>query len=159
MPSGKCPTCSVVLIEENCAPSVMKRNARVDGSYGPPRGECRKCHDATVNKFRSADPKSWLLYASRQRSKQRGWDNTLTLNDVPDIPKRCPVFPWIILEYKIGVGRSEIDSSPSLDRIDNTKGYVKRNVRVISHRANNLKSDASDKELAALGVDATKRKT
>lgn len=159
MSSGKCPSCSIVLTEENCRHSVMKRNLRLDGSCGPPRGECRRCLYARVDKSRSVNPKSWLLYRSRQRSKQRGWDNTLTLSDIPDIPRSCPVFPWIVLEYKTGIGRSEIDSSPSLDRIDNTKGYVRGNVRVISHRANGLKSDATDKELVALGVDATKRKT
>ena len=36
---------------------------------------------------------------------------------------------------------------PSLDRIDGAKGYVKGNVRVISHRANMLKNDATIEEL------------
>jgi hypothetical protein len=79
----------------------------------------------------------------------------LTLEDIPDIPTHCPVFTWIALEYRVGEGRR--DNSPSLDRIDNTKGYVKGNVRVISWRANNLKGNAIDQELTALGNDAIKR--
>ena len=34
-------------------------------------------------------------------------------------------------------------NSPTLDRIDNNKGYVKGNVKVISHRANSLKSSGT----------------
>ena len=35
---------------------------------------------------------------------------------------------------------------PSIDRIDNTKGYVPGNVIVMSHRANKLKGDATKEE-------------
>jgi hypothetical protein len=43
-----------------------------------------------------------------------------------------------------------IDNSPSLDRIDTSKGYVKGNVWVISWRANKLKSDATLAELESI---------
>ena len=38
-------------------------------------------------------------------------------------------------------------NSPSLDRMDNSKGYVKGNVQVISHKANSMKFSASKDEL------------
>jgi hypothetical protein len=104
---------------------------------------------------RRDNPKSFILYSSRNNAKARGLENNLVLADIPRIPKYCPVFPWIELSFSIGSGKQ--DCSPSLDRIDNTRGYVKDNVRIISLRANALKSDATDKELAALGADATKR--
>ena len=37
--------------------------------------------------------------------------------------------------------------SPSLDRIDSTKGYVPGNVWVISNKANRMKSNAAAEEL------------
>ena len=38
-------------------------------------------------------------------------------------------------------------NSPSIDRIDSTKGYVKGNVKIISLRANMMKNDANLQEL------------
>lgn len=39
------------------------------------------------------------------------------------------------------------ENSPSIDRLDNTKGYVKGNINIISWRANRIKSDATLDEL------------
>lgn len=42
------------------------------------------------------------------------------------------------------------NNSPSLDRINNKKGYVKGNVAVISMRANHVKADGTTAELTAI---------
>ena len=39
------------------------------------------------------------------------------------------------------------DDSPTIDRIDNTRGYVKGNISIISFRANKLKGDATIQEM------------
>lgn len=41
-------------------------------------------------------------------------------------------------------------NSPSIDRIDNSKGYIPTNIVVISNRANLLKKDATLDELVAI---------
>jgi len=152
-----CHGCKCVLTEENCSLNVRQKNKHKDGTFGPPRGRCKDCFSLYMKEKRRDNPKSFILYISRSNSKIRGIENTLTLADIPKVPKYCPVFPWIELAFQVGTGRQ--DNSPSLDRIDNNIGYVPGNVRIISWRANCLKKDATDKELAALGVDATKRKT
>jgi hypothetical protein len=47
-------------------------------------------------------------------------------------------------------GGYQSDGSPSLDRIDPKKGYVKGNVAVISYKANRIKQDATPEELEAV---------
>lgn len=59
------------------------------------------------------------------------------------IPTVCPVL-GISLD---GITR---DTTPSLDRMVPGLGYVTGNVRVISFRANRIKSDASGAELRAI---------
>ena len=53
------------------------------------------------------------------------------------IPEFCP-----ILKVKFDSG----DYAPSLDKIDNSKGYVAGNIQVISFRANRLKNDSTKEE-------------
>lgn len=58
------------------------------------------------------------------------------------VPEFCPV-----LGMRLEPGNGLSASSPSLDRFDPEKGYTKGNVRVISARANTLKSNATPDEL------------
>jgi hypothetical protein len=93
-----------------------------------------------------ADPRKRILLSARKRHAKRfSGDCNLTIDDIV-IPDVCPVLglPLTVVGYK----RSP--NSPTLDRIDNSKGYVRGNIRVISWRANNLKSDATLGEALAI---------
>ena len=80
-----------------------------------------------------------------KRSRQSGLDFDLSIEDF-EIPEVCPV-----LGIRLITGREgEQDHCASLDRIDNSKGYTKDNVRVISFRANTLKRDSTLDELRAI---------
>lgn len=76
----------------------------------------------------------------KYRAKTFGIDFNLTLEDIY-LPTVCP-----ILDIPISL-TGDRENLPSLDRIDNSKGYIKGNVHVISNRANRIKSDASFDEL------------
>lgn len=94
------------------------------------------------------DPNFWAILSwkrIRARAKERGLEFDLTWKDLVP-PDECPVLG---ITLTIGGGRSykSQETSPSVDRIDNTKGYVKSNVRVISKRANSIKSDANIEEI------------
>lgn len=97
------------------------------------------------------DPE-WLmrqrLSKAKTRAKQKGLAFDLTLEYlISIIPEdhKCPVFG---VEFDF-TGEDE-DRIPSLDRIDNNKGYVQGNVWLISWRANNVKKDSSLDELKML---------
>lgn len=76
---------------------------------------------------------------TKNSAKSRGLEFNLTIEDVT-FPKVCPVL-GIELTYRVS-GKRQFDT-PSLDRIDNTKGYIKGNVAIISWKANSLKRDGS----------------
>lgn len=88
------------------------------------------------------NPQLYLLSAARARAKKFGLEFTITPTDII-IPEKCPILD---IELKVQDGR-QAPNSPSLDRIDNSKGYIPGNVVVISWRANSLKNDASLEEL------------
>lgn len=58
----------------------------------------------------------------------------------------CPILGT---RFVRGVGRW-CDESPTVDRIEPSKGYVFGNIEVISHRANQIKNDASLEELISV---------
>jgi len=75
----------------------------------------------------------------------------LVLADVPAMPLLCPVLG---IEIQPNDVAGPIDSSPSLDRIEPARGYVRGNVRIISFRANRLRSDGTAAELRQVADDA-----
>jgi hypothetical protein len=99
--------------------------------------------------FTSNNKELILLWLSRGRAKKKGIQFDIDVSDIV-IPNICPVLGIPI--YKDISSNRGMDNSPSLDRIDNSKGYVKGNVMVISFRANKLKGDASIDELKKILV-------
>ena len=87
-----------------------------------------------------------LLNASKQRSKKKSRENKLTIQDIQDIfPKDglCPIFGTKLIFGDAGFR----ENSPSIDRIDSTKGYTKDNIQIISWKANRIKTNSSIEEL------------
>lgn len=87
----------------------------------------------------------------KKRAKQEWTDFTLKIDDIPQVPDICPVL-WI--KIMSSDKPWPIDTSPSLDRIDNNLWYIPWNVRIISNRANRIKCDATISELRLLLRDA-----
>ena len=79
------------------------------------------------------------------RAKKSGIGFNIDKSDIT-IPDVCPIL-GIPLFMSIGNGAGGKPNSPALDRIDNSKGYIKGNVMVVSHLANMMKSSANPEEL------------
>ncbi len=94
----------------------------------------------------SKNPEKAMLHRSRKRAKNKNLEHNITLEDIV-IPEVCPLL-GIPLETNKTKGYA--DNSPSLDRIDSSKGYIKGNVMVVSFRANMLKSNGTIEELELL---------
>jgi hypothetical protein len=94
---------------------------------------------------RMENPAGQLLKRVRERARRRGLEFNLEVGDLA-VPMMCPVLG---IPLVLGGGKPQA-GTPTVDRIDNSKGYVKGNVAVISHRANRIKNDASAVELQAV---------
>ena len=92
------------------------------------------------------DRKKFQFRHIRTRAKQKGLDFNLDPEDIV-YPELCPLL-GIKLEF--ATGNKPAAHSPSIDRIDPSKGYVKGNVWVISHKANTIKHNATLDELEKL---------
>ena len=86
-----------------------------------------------------------LIRAAKHRAKKYSRTFSITIEDIiARIPQDnlCPVFGIpMLLNTKY---------APSIDRFDNNKGYTPENIRIISHRANILKHDATFDEIEAI---------
>ena len=87
-------------------------------------------------------PEYNMWSSAKQRAKKAKVPFNIEICDIL-IPERCPVLG---VELKRGI-RHKRATSPSLDRIIPSLGYVKGNVWVMSSRANLIKNDATVEEL------------
>ena len=88
-----------------------------------------------------------LIAAAKTRAKRHGLefhlDNPYCMEG---IPSHCPILGIPLFPSH---GRPT-DNSPTIDRIDNSKGYVWGNCVIISYRANALKSNGTAEEHRAI---------
>jgi len=90
-----------------------------------------------------------LINASKQRAKNKNREHNITVEDIKAIYPLdgcCPIF-GMKLEFNSAGFR---ENSPSIDRIDSTKGYTPDNIQIISWKANRIKGYASTQELEML---------
>jgi hypothetical protein len=116
-------------------------------------GLCSPCRNAAYLRSPEGRARSLLGHA-KGRAQREGLTFDLEFDDIK-IPSNCP-----LLGIPLDPAADErAPNLPSLDRLDNSKGYVKGNVWVISWRANTLKRDASLAELEAVVEGWRKAKT
>lgn len=118
------------------------------------RNKCKECvksywstyketHREKLAKRSQQNRDSRALSNIKRRAKQKGLDFDLELEDIIGI-EYCPVL-GLKLERAMGSGGKP--NSPSVDRIDPSKGYTKDNIQVLSQLANNMKQDATPEQL------------
>lgn len=102
------------------------------------------CKECNSNRVKSLTPEWKMHQRAKVRSKARGMEFNLEVSDIT-IPDICPILG---IKLNMNSGKSgAYRNSPSLDRKDNSKGYIKGNVWVISQLANAMKHAASIEDL------------
>lgn len=101
--------------------------------------EHKEIQKQQVKNYRYKHRNYWMWYNAKRRADSRSIFFNITIKDII-IPEICPVFGIPLYSNTKG-GKGAQPNSPTLDRIDVTKGYTKNNIRVISWKANKYKSD------------------
>lgn len=113
------------------------RHAKCRGGFN---SVCKACRvPLSQAQYKNTARELRLFNAAKSRAAANGREFNIELSDIC-IPDQCPV---------LGIPMAR----PSIDRIDNNKGYVKGNVRVISYRANVLKNNATVEEIRLVLAD------
>lgn len=118
--------------------------------------DCRRKADMhsrnaeSVKRCRQRDPLGLMYRSIKARAKKAGLECTIKKEDIV-IPTHCPVL-GIPLAFGVrrGKGLAERDQRPSVDRIDNSRGYTPDNIVIVSYRANRIKSDATLREIESI---------
>ena len=102
---------------------------------------------ALLQSYRSANPKKAILNRLKQNAKEKNLEFALEENDI-NIPVICPILGIPIYDnYTPNGKKGPRPNSISVDRLDNNKGYIKKNVWVISNLANTMKNKATPEQL------------
>jgi len=126
--------------------NVVKKTGRLT-SY------CRECNNKNsrehylknhdhIKNYRKSKQDEATLSGIKRRAKQKKLEFDLEVEDI--LGTTCPIFG---VELKRGSKQGPSDFAPSVDRIDNSKGYVKGNVQVLSNLANKMKANATPEQL------------
>ena len=97
--------------------------------------------------YRKENPVKYLIALAKRRAERRGIEFSIGPDDL-SVPDICP-----LLEIPIDSYSKKPDFRPSIDRIDNSKGYVKGNVMIVSQRANRIKSDCCGEEMLLMAIN------
>lgn len=90
---------------------------------------------------RSARYRLWV--EAKKRATTADVEFKLDFRDIV-VPEYCPLLGIKLVPNTV---KGPLPSSPTLDRLDPTKGYTPDNIWVISARANRIKNDATIDEL------------
>ena len=101
---------------------------------------------ARKNRWTSKNYERVLLSNTKVRAKAKNIPFDLEVTDII-IPEFCPVLG---IKLERATGRPTA-SSPSIDKIVPSLGYVKGNIIVISYRANMIKNNATPEEILLVG--------
>lgn len=126
-------------------------------SGGVPKlvADCKPCYSDRMKRSRG---KNWLrgsvrsaVQSAKDRTTHHGLPFSVTINDCWQLRARqrnkCVLSGLEFEKSETGVARM---LSPSLDRIEPSKGYVAGNIRFILHALNAMKGSGTDVELIVI---------
>lgn len=127
--------------------SISQRTTEIRNLFNLPPKMPEHNYNSEYDRIRG-----YIIRNSKYCAKRRGIHFDLKYTDF-ELPEYCP-----ILGIKIEYGAGSDGNAPnhaSLDRIDNTKGYIPGNVMIVSRLANAMKNEASFEQLQSFVTNYT----
>lgn len=144
-----CPRCKIlkVTFEFNKCKSYKDGLSYVcrDCNREERKNRKSKIKEYHAEKYKTLNDKEYILKNIRANASRKGETTDITIDDIPTIPSFCPIFG-----IPISVKNKNRNNAISVDRIDNTKGYVKGNIVLVSFKANVCKNSLSIDEIEKL---------
>ena len=103
---------------------------------------CRACDCKYNAQLHAKNPHARLFLLAKRRAEQKNMEFTLTKEIVKEKFPKDNLCPVLKEPFKFGIENQ--DYNPSIDRIDNTKGYTPENTIIVSYVVNSLKSNCTD---------------
>jgi len=134
---------SVVLKCRSCNRDKLAEDFSKHGSTmnGFDTSSCKQCK-VSKHKWSNVSIQKRIFNRIKSRASRKNIEFNLELSDII-IPEKCPVYNHIFIY-------NDTDWTYSVDRIDNSKGYTKENIQIISNKANRLKNNASVEDIEIL---------
>jgi hypothetical protein len=143
----KCPHCQEIVkgrADKKYCSDACKNNYNHSLNKGKRAENYKNKKEQLIHSYRvskETNRERYILTSTKARAKKLGIPFNLELEDII-IPIYCPLLGIRLKHY---IGRE--NSSPSIDKIDPSLGYVKGNVWIISFKANRCKSNLTVEEL------------
>lgn len=120
----------------------MERYYRSRAKQGPPRKTRSEIRQAEYNRAREARPWERPFYGARNRALRKHLPFDLTREWCEEIwTGRCALTH---IDFQFGSSRLHSPFSPSIDRIDASRGYTKDNCRFVLFSVNSFKGKGTD---------------
>jgi len=112
---------------------------------------CKKCRTDQANIVRNSSPQDFLrkaLVGLRSSRSKQGYEFTLTLEELVDIYNKqegiCALSGVLMTRHRDGSG--ERPTNCSIDRINPTRGYTRRNIQLVCWQVNKMKHGLMEPE-------------
>ena len=128
-----------------CITEYYKSRGKTKGKRRTSNGECFTiiCKQCSSIKYKETSIERKLFNAAKKRARAKGIEFSLSITDVV-VPSHCPMLGIPLYPTS---GQAAHANSPSIDRLDSSKGYIPENIVIVSHRANMIKSNSTPAEM------------
>ncbi len=139
---------------KDCMTAYRKNNAEKQRLYMQNLRlmDNEKVKDSKNKSYRKLDPAIKAVTQARNRAKRKSIEFNLEVSKI-NVPTICPYLkvPFIIGE------KGNYEYTYSIDRIDNSKGYLQDNIELITKKANSMKNSATKIELINFAIEVILR--